>query len=104
VAAAFCQCITALAQLRFPFVPVGWLLRDRFDLIGRIGAVRAPVLVMMGGRDTIVPPEMGRAVVGAAGEPKEFWWAPDARHNNLAEAGATEAARTFVQRFWQAGS
>jgi fermentation-respiration switch protein FrsA (DUF1100 family) len=96
--------IAALAQLRFPFVPVGWLLRDRFDLIDRIGAVHAPVLVMTEGRDTIVPPEKGRAVAAAAGEPKEFWWAPEAGHNDLADAGAMGAARMFVQRFWRVGS
>jgi fermentation-respiration switch protein FrsA (DUF1100 family) len=94
--------IAALAQQRFPFVPVSLLLRDRFDLIGRIAAVGAPVLVMTGGRDAIVPPEMGRAVFAAARGPAEFWYAPEAGHNDLAEAGALEAARAFVQRFWRA--
>ena len=96
--------IAAIAQRQYPFVPVDWLLRDRFDLIGRIAAVRAPVLVMTGAKDEIVPPAMGRAVFAAAHEPKAFWLAPDAGHNDLAEAGALEAARAFISERWKAAS
>jgi fermentation-respiration switch protein FrsA (DUF1100 family) len=93
--------IAGIARKRFPFVPVDWLLRDRFDLIGRIAAVRAPLLVMMGGRDEIVPPAMSRAVFAAANEPKVFWLAPDAGHNDLVEAGAFDAAQAFVGEHWK---
>jgi fermentation-respiration switch protein FrsA (DUF1100 family) len=85
-----------VAQLRFPYAPVNWLIRDRFDLIGRLGQVRAPLLVMTGGRDGVVPPAMGRAVFAAAHEPKRLWFAPDAGHNGLAEAGALEVSRAFL--------
>jgi uncharacterized protein len=94
--------ITAIAQKRFPFVPVAWLLQDRFDLIGRIPQVHAPVLVMTGERDAIVPPEMGRAVFAAAHEPKVLWLAPNAGHNDLAEAGAFDVVQAFVRQRWKA--
>jgi fermentation-respiration switch protein FrsA (DUF1100 family) len=92
--------ITAVAQKQFPLVPVSLLLLDRFDLIGRIGAVRAPVLVMTGGRDDVIPPAMGKAVFSAANEPKVFWLAPDAGHNDMAEAGAFDTVRSFVSQYW----
>ncbi len=92
--------IVAIGQRRFPLAPVSLLLRDRFDLIGRIAAVRAPVLVMTGGRDDIVPPAMGRAVFAAAREPKMFWFAQDAGHNDLGEAGAFDAVRAFIRQHW----
>jgi fermentation-respiration switch protein FrsA (DUF1100 family) len=92
--------IAAVAQRRFPFAPVDWLILDRFDLIGRIGAVHAPVLVMTGGRDTIVPPAMGRAAFALANEPKRFWFAPDAGHNGMAEAGMFDAIQEFVRDCW----
>jgi uncharacterized protein len=94
--------IAALAQLRFPYAPVDWLIRDRFDLIGRIGNVRVPVLVMTAGRDRIVPPAMGRAVFAVANEPKRFWLAPDAGHNGLGEAGLFDTVQAFMQDYWQA--
>jgi uncharacterized protein len=96
--------ITAIGQKRFPFVPVSWLLRDRFNLIGRIAAVRAPVLIMTGGRDGVVPPAMGRAVFAAANEPKVFWLAPDAGHDDLAAAGAFDVVRAFVSAHWTAAA
>jgi fermentation-respiration switch protein FrsA (DUF1100 family) len=88
--------IAAIARRQFPFVPVNWLLLDRFDLIRRIGAMRAPVLMLTGGQDEIVPPEMGRTVFAAANQPKQFWFAQDAGHNDLAEAGAFDAVQAFV--------
>jgi len=90
--------ITDLARARFPFVPVRWLLLDRFDSLAAVGGVRAPLLVMHGERDRIVPAAMGRALYAAAPEPKALWIAPDAGHIDLIEAGAIAAAHDFVSR------
>jgi len=90
--------ITALARRQFRFVPVGLLLKDRFDAISRIPAVRAPIFVMAGGRDTLIPPDVSRELFAAARKPKEFWLAPEAGHNDLGAAGAIEAAVAFVRR------
>ena len=88
--------IAELARRRFPFAPVGLLLRDRFDSLRVIGAVRAPVLVLHGARDRIIPLAMGRALFAAAPEPKQLWIAEAAGHVDLVEAGAIEAAGEFV--------
>ncbi len=90
--------ITDIARARFRFVPVRWLLRDRFDSLRWIGRVRAPVLVMHGARDRIIPVAMARALYEAAPEPKQLWIAPDAGHMDLVEAGAMEIAAGFVAR------
>ena len=90
--------ITDLAAARFPFVPVRWLLRDRFESSRYIASVQAPVLVMHGARDQIIPLAMGEAIHAAAPEPKELWIAPDADHVDLIEAGAIAAAADFVSK------
>jgi hypothetical protein len=90
--------ITDMARLRFPFAPTGWLLLDRFESSRIISGVRAPVLVMHGARDRIVPVTMGRTLYEAAAPPKELWIAPEAGHVDLVEAGAIEAAAAFVRR------
>jgi fermentation-respiration switch protein FrsA (DUF1100 family) len=87
-----------IGRLRYPYVPVRLLLRDRFDLIAAIGGVEAPVLVLHGERDGIVPVASGRAVLAAAPEPKEGWFAPQAGHANLAEFGGLEAVLDFLSR------
>jgi pimeloyl-ACP methyl ester carboxylesterase len=43
--------ITAVGQRRYPFLPVRLLMRDRFDNLSKIAAVRAPVMVIHGEQD-----------------------------------------------------
>ena len=44
-----------VAQHHYGWLPVRWLLRDRFDSLSRIDSVNCPVLVIAGDSDTIVP-------------------------------------------------
>lgn len=57
----------------FPFLPVEWMVRQRFDNIAKIGRVKVPVLVMHSPQDDIVPFDMGRALFSAAPQPKRFF-------------------------------
>jgi hypothetical protein len=90
--------VADVAQRRYPFVPVRRLIKDRFDSMARIGKVRAPILVLLAGRDAIVPPVFGRALFDAAPEPKQLWEAPEAGHENLREFGALDVAEDFIRR------
>ncbi|MFZ1382775.1 MAG: alpha/beta hydrolase [Scrofimicrobium sp.] len=55
-----------VAQNSFPFVPVGLLLKDRFDTMGDLSKVAAPMTIMYGTGDRLVPPDQSRAVAAAA--------------------------------------
>jgi hypothetical protein len=90
--------VAEVARRHYAFVPVNLMLKDRFDSVARIGAVRAPILVMHGERDAIVPVESGRRLFAAANGPKEIWTAPDAGHNDLALHGALDVAADFLRR------
>jgi fermentation-respiration switch protein FrsA (DUF1100 family) len=90
--------IADVAQQRYWFVPVRFLLKDKFDSMTRIGTVRAPILMLLGERDRIVPPQFGRALFAAAPEPKELWLAPDGGHEDLRHFGGLDAAVDFIRR------
>jgi uncharacterized protein len=90
--------VAAAAQHHYPFAPAGLMVRDRFDSLSRIAAVRAPLLVLHGERDRIVPVQMGRALLAAATAPNEGWFSPEAGHENLAQFGALDAAISFIER------
>jgi fermentation-respiration switch protein FrsA (DUF1100 family) len=89
--------IAAVAWRQYPFVPVGLLLKDRFDTESRIASVHSPVLILQGGRDRLVPNSMGNALFAMLTAPKQLWVAPEAGHNDLGTYGAVEAAVAFVQ-------
>lgn len=59
----------------------GWL-GDRFDSLGRIKDIRAPLLVVHGDRDEIVPLKQGRELFEAASARKDFFLIPGAGHND----------------------
>jgi uncharacterized protein len=90
--------IGALAQYHYPFVPAALLIWDRFDSLSRIGQVQAPILILHGGRDRIVPDRFSRALLAAAPEPKESWFAADAGHEDLAGFGALDQVVLFIER------
>jgi uncharacterized protein len=80
---------------RYWFVPVRLLMKDQFRSDLRIGKVTAPVLVLHGERDRIVPIVLGERLYALITAPKRFVRLPDAGHNDIG-ARAVEAARQFL--------
>ncbi|MBI2219994.1 MAG: alpha/beta hydrolase [Acidobacteria bacterium] len=76
---------TSLADVaahHYPFLPVRWLLRDRFPSLDRISQVRCPVLVITAERDSIVPAKQSRRLYEAAQDPKRLLVVPGTDHND----------------------
>jgi uncharacterized protein len=67
----------------YPWLPVSLLLADRYDSLGQVGRLAAPLLVVAGERDRIVPAAHSRRLFDAAPEPKRFVLLPGADHNDL---------------------
>lgn len=88
-----------VARHHYRFLPVRWLMRDRYDTLARIAAIGAPLLVIHGIADFIVPVAQARRLLAAAAEPKEGVFVEGAGHEGLAlrASGAILAflARTF---------
>src|SRR6266576_3181082 len=64
--------IADVAASAFWFMPVRLVMRDQFRSDGRIGRVRAPLLVMHGERDATIPISFGERLFALAHEPKRF--------------------------------
>jgi fermentation-respiration switch protein FrsA (DUF1100 family) len=91
--------IAAIGQGKLPYLPVERLMRNRFDLLGRIDKINAPVLIMQGAKDRVVPPAMGQKVFAAARQPKAFWQGPESTHRNVAETGGWQTAEAFIKSY-----
>lgn len=84
----------------FPFLPVRALMHDRYETIRCIGKVTAPLLVVHGERDALVPVAMGRQVFKAAQAPKEFASIPGAGHDNHHLYGSYDVIDEWIDRLW----
>jgi hypothetical protein len=96
--------VTDVAARRFPYLPVHYLLRDRFDSMAHIGRVRARLLVVHGDRDGIVPYDLGQRLFAAAREPKRMLTLRGAGHTAPFMAGAWSAIRPFLEDLPQASA
>jgi pimeloyl-ACP methyl ester carboxylesterase len=85
----------------FPVFPVRWLMRDRFHSDRRIAELKAPLLVVHGDSDTVVPIALGRRLFELAPEPKHFVAVAGGTHVDLHERGSGGAVRTFLQELGQ---
>ena len=72
-----------IKETRWGFLPLGFLVTQRFNNIGRINEVTIPVLVAHGTADEIVPFSMGERLYAAARAPKRFLRAEGGSHHNL---------------------
>jgi len=72
-----------VAQAHFSIFPVGILVRDRFDNAKKIGKIHAPLLMVNGANDQVIPPAQGRALFELANEPKQMRTFPGRGHNDL---------------------
>jgi fermentation-respiration switch protein FrsA (DUF1100 family) len=93
--------IRDMARVVFPLLPIGSLLRTRYDVAEKIKQVKAPILVLQGGRDEVIPVEQGKKVFAAAPSPKEFYAIPGAGHNDTFHVGGYayfDVIKSFIDR------
>ena len=91
--------ISDMAKRVVPLLLIGALLRTKYNSLSKISGISAPLLVLHGDRDEVVPIESGQQLYQAANEPKKFYTIPDAGHNDTYIVGGEEyfaALRQFL--------
>ena len=84
--------IANVAADHFPWVPVRWLLRDRYDSLQRVGAVRVPVLALLAEHDQVVLRARSEALLAAI---------PAAIRHTLLIGGATHNDISFFPAYFR---
>lgn len=77
--------LVEVASSRFAWLPVSWIMRNRFDSADRLSRYQGPLLQTHGTKDRIVPYRLGKKLFQAAGPPadqKEFITIENGGHND----------------------
>ncbi|WP_201762803.1 alpha/beta hydrolase [Paraburkholderia hospita] len=71
-----------VAAHHYPWLPVKWLLRDRYDSVTCLASFDRPVLVVVAESDSIVPARFGEALYNALAGPRQLIVVKAAEHND----------------------
>jgi len=69
---------------RFRWLPVRWLLNQRFQSLEKLSAINASILLIHGMEDSVVPAEMSEQLYEAAPVDKELWLVEGGSHRDVA--------------------
>lgn len=86
-----------MAAVRFPWLPARWLVRNRFDNLGKLAGIGCPVLVAHAEEDRVVPYTQGVRLFEQARQPKRFFSLPDHPHMHPRRPEFFAAVRDILQ-------
>ena len=90
--------IVDLAGLHYPFLPARWLMSDRYESSTYASQVSAPVLIVHGEADRIIPVEMARRLAAAFPGPCEVATFPEAGHSDHFLHGSYDVIFSWLAR------
>lgn len=88
--------IADIGRRAYPWLPVGWLLLDHYDTLSRIDRINAPLLILQGALDRIVPLDMAQQVFARAKEPKRMEVFAEAGHIFHGQFGSLRLVKEFA--------
>lgn len=78
------------ATLRWGWVPLAWMISQRFDSSSKVTQIGSPLLVVHGSEDRVIAPELGRRLYEAAIAPKRFELVQGGSHHNTNSIGQSQ--------------
>ena len=89
--------IPDVGQSIYPWLPVRWVMRNRFDNLSKIGQCRRPVFIAHGTADGLVPFPLAKKLYEAANEPKRFFILEGGDHNDILPPEMFLELRQFLE-------
>lgn len=91
----------AMGEKNYGFLPIGWLLNQRFESLQKVPELKIPVQFIHGSWDQKVPVDMAKQLYAAAPGAKKLLLIEGGEHNNSAAIGWVEyrdAVTDFVRQ------
>ncbi len=89
--------IVDVASGIYPIIPVSLLVKDQFKSADKISSINAPLLIVHGTKDRVIPIKLSKKLFDKAVDPKEFVEIPKAGHNDLYSYGVSRKMLNFLE-------
>jgi fermentation-respiration switch protein FrsA (DUF1100 family) len=89
--------LASVGQVHYPVLPVRLLLRDDFPVSERLADVEAPISVVYGSEDSIVPPDQSRSVAESAPSLWKLFEVTGADHNDARLTQGDAVIRAVIE-------
>jgi alpha-beta hydrolase superfamily lysophospholipase len=103
VEGSFSSLPDVVSSFKWGWLPVGPLITQRFDAGSRVGKVGSPLLVVHGGSDRLILPELGRKLYDSARQPKRFVLVEGGSHHNTNSVGQPQYREALRELFGMGG-
>ena len=87
-----------IARAAYPWLPVGLLMKDQYRSRDHIDRIGAPLLILHGDNDRVIPQGFGKRLFDAARDPKTFLSLGPVGHNALFSPATWDAEARFIDR------
>jgi len=94
--------MTDMGKREYKYLPVEWLLNQRFESLDKVGQLKMPVLYIHGTKDKLIPYKMSEALFEKSPQPKYLTLIEGGGHGSSSILGWVEyrdAFTTFVKKF-----
>jgi len=75
--------LTAVARHHYPWLPIGWILRDRYESDLALRQYTGPLVILLAGQDRVVPAALGEKLAQDYEGPTLILRKDQADHNDL---------------------
>lgn len=86
-------------SMRWGWLPVNWLITQRFNSVDRVADIGSPLLVVHGTADPLIPARLGRQLFDAAREPKRLILVEGASHHNTQSKALAQYRQALHELF-----
>ncbi len=97
VEGTFTSIADVVSSSQWGWMPVSLLITQRFEAVRKVSQIGSPLLVVHGGEDRMILPDLGRKLYEAAAEPKQFVLVEGGSHHNTNQVGQAQYREALAQ-------
>ncbi len=87
------------STFKWGWLPVGPFITQRFESVRKVAKIGSPLLVVHGGNDNLIKPELGRKLFEAAQGKKAFVLVEGGSHHNTNSVGQAQYRNALAELF-----